>query len=119
MVTVGCSPRMMAQKAQVAGISREPTAVPGPVPHVPNGPALSPLLGFPLSLRHWLRVGFVPAAVIRSPCWVTLMFLIVTPAGSFGMLMSKFTRLPRTLAGTPPKLVILMLILLSPTWVTW
>jgi len=43
MVTAGVSPRMMAQKAQVAGISREPTAVPGPVPNIPNGPAPSPL----------------------------------------------------------------------------
>src|SRR6185437_13838463 len=40
MVTAGVSPRMMAQKTQVAGISREPTAVPGPVPDIPNGPAL-------------------------------------------------------------------------------
>src|ERR1044071_3281159 len=42
MVTAGVSPRMMAQKAQVAGISREPTAVPGPVPNIPNDPAPSP-----------------------------------------------------------------------------
>src|ERR1043165_5442392 len=45
MVTAGGSPRMMAQKAQVAGISREPTAVPGPVPNIPNGPALRPRAG--------------------------------------------------------------------------
>src|SRR6476661_2123406 len=42
MVTAGVSPRMMSQKAQVAGISREPTAVPGPVPNIPNGPAPRP-----------------------------------------------------------------------------
>src|SRR5205809_638926 len=49
MVTVGVSPRMMAQKAQVAGISREPTAVPGPVPNIPNGPAPRPRAGPPLA----------------------------------------------------------------------
>src|SRR5690349_20642911 len=95
MVTADRSPRMMAQKGQVAGISREPTAA-----------------------RHWLRVVFVPAAVILSPCWVMLMFLIVTPAGSFGILMLKFTRLPRTLDGNPPKSVTWTLILSPPTWVT-
>jgi len=50
---------------------------------------------------------------------VTLMFLIVTPAGSFGRLMLKFTRLPRMLLGSPLKSVTLTLILLPPTWVTW
>src|SRR6185437_10400059 len=42
MITAGVSPRMMAQKTQVAGISGEPTAVPGPVPDIPNGPGSSP-----------------------------------------------------------------------------
>src|SRR5437867_4176573 len=42
MVTAGVSPRMMAQKAQVAGISGELTVVPGPVPILPNGPASRP-----------------------------------------------------------------------------
>src|SRR6266566_243292 len=72
----------------------------------------------PISLRYWLRVVFVPVAVIRSPCCVMLMLLIVTPAGSFGMVMLKSARLPRTSAGTPPASVILTLILSLPTWVT-
>ena len=49
---------------------------------------------------------------------MTLMLWIFTPAGSFGMLNVKSVRLPRTSAGTPPKSVILTLILLLPTWVT-
>ena len=49
---------------------------------------------------------------------MTLMLWIVTPAGSFGMLMVKSARLPRTSAGTPLKSVILTLILLFPVWVT-
>src|SRR5689334_750316 len=51
MVTAGCSPRMMAQKTQVAVISRELTAVPGPVPHVPNDPASRPRSRCPPLLR--------------------------------------------------------------------
>src|SRR6185437_16181013 len=70
-----------------------------------------------ISLRYWLSVVFSPVAVIRTPCCVTLTLWIFTPAGSFGMLKVKSVRLPRTSAGTPPKSVILTLILSSPTWV--
>src|SRR5438874_7552420 len=62
MVTAGVSPRMMAQKAQVAGISREPTAVPGPVPSIPNGPALRPRAGSCAPARSVLRRELEPDA---------------------------------------------------------
>jgi len=50
-------------------------------------------------LGYWLRVVLRPLATIRSPCWVTLMLWIDTPAGSFGMLMLKFVAEPRSESG--------------------
>src|SRR5215475_2331639 len=67
---------------------------------------------------HLLSVVLWPTAVTRSPCCVTLMLLIVTPAGSLGIVTVKSAALPRTSAGTPAKSVTLMWILLVPTWVT-
>jgi len=47
--------------------------------------------GEPFS-AYWLSTVFWPVAVTWRPCWVTLTLLIVTPAGSFGMVMLKFPR---------------------------
>src|ERR1044072_6849516 len=67
---------------------------------------------------YWLRVVLCPAAETRRPCGVMLIFWIFTPAGSFGMVTVKFTRLPRRSVGSPFASTSLTLILLSPTLVT-
>src|ERR1700760_291675 len=84
MVTAGVSPRMMAQKAQVAGISREPTAVPfalarrpkprilaaAPRDHVRLGPGFGALLhtmvAWLLAQRGVLAGGGDPEPLLRD-----------------------------------------------------
>ena len=59
--------------------------------------------------EFWLSVVFVPAMLTMRPCWVTLTLWIVTPAGSFGMVMVKLPKFPSAFVGIP---------LRSVTW-TW
>ena len=54
-----------------------------------------------------------------TPCWVTLTLWIVTPAGSFGMVMVKSPKFPSWDAGIPPKSVTWTWIWFGPDWVTW
>jgi hypothetical protein len=51
---------------------------------------------------YWLSVVFWPVMVIITPRWVTLTLWIDIPAGSFGTVVVKLTRLPRTLVGMSP-----------------
>src|SRR5689334_8549974 len=98
---------MMAQKAHVAGMTREPILSRA----VRLSRDVEPGHGARASRgqEFWLSVVFMPAMVTMTPCWVTLTLWIVTPAGSFGMVMVKSPKFPSWSAGIPPK---------SVTW-TW